>query len=149
MTQEKIIRFVDLNGNQIGIRRIPCFDCPADEFSYYQQFWADADIAELYTKAHYKLEFVVSNPFFEQMKHLWIKQETDKLCTSLKFSALECMVMPLIMEDKLIKEIADLLSNSAQSTIKTAITRMNEKAKIIENPGAKRLKNFFLTQIMA
>ncbi len=147
MTQEKIIHFVTATGEQIAVIHVPSFQTLQDEINYYQIHFAKPEIIQLYATAHYKMEFLKSNRFFEQMEKLWLVLETDKLCKLLLFSPQETQIMPYIMDGKSVKEIAKILNNIARTTVSTSVSRMNEKAGILIKPSAKMLREYFFIKI--
>ena len=147
MTQEKIIHFIDKSGVQLAVHRIPPFATLKDELDYAKIYWADPATELLYKTAFSKLEYLKSNPHFVVMEGLWVINETNKISGILLFSLVETTIMPLIMLDKSIKEIAIELNDVARTTISTSVGRMNEKAHIYFKPSAKKLKAYFNNQI--
>lgn len=146
MTQEKIIRFIKTNGEQMVVIRIPPFATMQEEFDYYQWYWADAATIKLYKEAFYKMEFIKSNPVFEQMQLLWLLSETEKLATSLKFSHGEKNFLYLLVQGKSVKEIA-ITFFVLESTVSNCVARMNNKAGLMTDPSALKLAEHFLTII--
>jgi len=148
MTQEKIIHFVTATGEQIAVIHVPSFQSLQDEINYYQIHFAKPEIIQLYATAHYKMEFLKSNPFFEQMEKLWLVSETDKLCIAYKFSALETKIMHYIMEGKSVKQIAGLCGHIS-STTGNCVSRMSVKIGMVGKTSAQKLKQLFLVKIYA
>ena len=146
MTQEKIIRFMKKTGEQIGIVCIPSFDTVQDEFDFYRSYWADEATLKLYDEADYKLEFIKSNPVAVQMELKWLLSETEKLCDSLGFATEEKRIMLMLIQGKMVKEIA-ICKGVTNSTVTTSISRMNDKAGVMIAPSSLNLAAYFRERI--
>ena len=143
---QRLTRFISKDNIQIGIHVPPVFATPADEYEYYKIYWADEKTKYLYATAHHVLNFPDDSIAFKKSERLWVLVETDVISDLLKFSPKQKLIMPLIMERKLVYEITDFFDDKGGS-VSTNISRMNDKIGIYSKGSAITLLEYFLDRI--